>query len=83
MIVLIGIVMVAVSVFGGFLLEGGPLAVLVQPVEVMIICGAALGTLIISAPKHHLVALAQGLLKLFKGAGSQRDAFLELLCLQY
>ena len=83
MIVLVGILMVTVSVFGGFLLEGGPLAVLIQPVEVLIICGAALGTLIISAPKPHLIGLAQGLLKLFKGIGSQREAFLELLCLQY
>jgi chemotaxis protein MotA len=83
MIVVVGIVVVAASVFGGFLLEGGPFGVLVQPVEVLIICGAALGTLIISAPKHHLVGLVQGLVQLLKGVGSQREAFLELLCLQY
>jgi hypothetical protein len=34
MIVVAGILMVTVSVFGGFLLEGGPAGVLVQPVEV-------------------------------------------------
>ena len=83
MIVVVGIVVVTVSVLGGFLLEGGPFAVLIQPVEFLIIGGAAIGTLVISAPKHHLVGLAQGLLKLVKGVGSQRAAFLELLRLQY
>jgi hypothetical protein len=46
MIVVAGILMVTVSVFRGFLLEGGPFGVLVQPVEVLIICGATLGTLV-------------------------------------
>src|SRR6266496_647964 len=83
MIVVAGIIVVTASVLGGYLLEGGPVAVLVQPVEILIICGAAIGTLVISAPKHHLVGLAHGLVKLVRGVGSQQQAFLELLRLQY
>jgi chemotaxis protein MotA len=83
MIVVAGIVVVMASVLGGFLLEGGPFGVLIQPVEFLIIGGAAIGTLVISGPKHHLVGLLNGLMKLVRGVGSQRAAFLELLRLQY
>ena len=83
MIVVAGIILMLVSVGGGFLLEGGPFGVLIQPVEFSIIGAAAPGTLTISAPRHHLLALLHGLLKLFPGVGSQRTAFLELLRLQY
>jgi len=43
---IIGIVLVFSAVIGGFLMEKGHLAVLVQPAEVLIIAGAALGTLL-------------------------------------
>ena len=33
MLVVVGLVVVTVSVLGGFMLEGGPLALLFQPVE--------------------------------------------------
>ena len=47
---IIGLVVVIGSVLGGFAMAQGPFAVLVQPNELVVIGGAALGALIISAP---------------------------------
>ena len=48
MLVLIGVAVVTFSVFAGFAFEGGPLLLMIQPVELMIIGGAASGVLLIS-----------------------------------
>jgi chemotaxis protein MotA len=78
-----GMLIVAASVVGGFLMEGGPLMVLFQPVEFLIILGAALGTLIISTPKHHLLGLAAALQAFVQDKGADRGACLDVLKLQY
>lgn len=83
MIAIAGMVLVAVSVIGGFILEGGPIAVLIQPVELLIIAGAAIGTLIISAPKHHLISLVQRLIGMLKGGADMKPIYLDLLRMQY
>jgi chemotaxis protein MotA len=54
MFAIIGIVIVFGSVVAGFLMEKGRLPVLVQPAELLIIGGAALGTLLIANPMHIL-----------------------------
>jgi chemotaxis protein MotA len=83
MIAVAGIVVVIASVLGGFILEGGPIAILIQPVELLIIGGAALGTLIIGAPKHHLIGLLGALKKMVAGGTLGKAAYLDLLRLQY
>ena len=65
---IIGIVVVIGSVIGGYLLEHGNLAVLVQPAELVIIGGAAAGTVLIGNPPSVLKALIAGVLSVFKGA---------------
>ncbi len=47
---IIGLIVVFASVIGGFVMAGGPLPVLIQPNEFVVIGGAAIGSLIISAP---------------------------------
>ena len=54
---ILGIGIVLVCVFGGFMLHGGSMAVIWQPVELLIICGAALGALVLGNPKHVLVEM--------------------------
>jgi len=83
MLAVVGVLVVLVSVLGGFALEGGPLRLLFQPVEWLIICGTAAGTLLISTPRSYLVQLVRSLLSLVVGAASRRDAHLDLLRLQY
>lgn len=50
MFILIGFVVVIGSVVGGFTMAGGNLAALLQPSEIISICGTALGTVVISTP---------------------------------
>jgi len=83
MLAVLGIVVVTVSVLGGFILEGGPLALLFQPVEWLIICGTAAGTLVIGTSRQHLRQLAAGLRTLLLGGGGRRDIYVDLLRLQY
>jgi chemotaxis protein MotA len=62
---LIGIVIVLGAVFGGFMIHGGEFKVIWQPVELLIIGGAALGALVLGNPKH---VLSEMLLQLRKVA---------------
>ena len=48
--VFIGIIVVFGAVLGGFTLAGGQASILVQPAELIVICGAAFGTFLISSP---------------------------------
>jgi len=83
MLVIVGMVIVAASVVGGYLLEGGPMGVLVQPIEGLIIIGAAVGTLVISTPLPHIKGLFTAIVNLLKGTGPTRASFMEALALQY
>jgi chemotaxis protein MotA len=69
MFAIIGIVVVLGSIIGGYLLEKGNLLVLMQPAELVIIGGAALGTLLIANPLPVIISIAKSLLKIF---GSSR-----------
>lgn len=83
MAILVGLLVVFLSVFGGFAIEGGPLAVIMQPVEWMIIVGGALGGLVIATPSHRMRALGQALTALLRPPGSQASDYIELLNAQY
>ena len=62
---IIGIVVVFGCILAGYLMEHGPLKVLMQPAELIIIVGAALGTVLISNPLHTLKQMIGGLLGAF------------------
>ncbi len=50
MTAILGILVVLGAVIGGFLAEGGHLVILYQPIEMLIIFGAALGAFLIASP---------------------------------
>ncbi|KAF7599962.1 MAG: flagellar motor stator protein MotA [Candidatus Dactylopiibacterium carminicum] len=54
---ILGIVIVLLTVFGGFMLGGGILRVIWEPVELIIICGAAVGALVLGNPRHVLAEM--------------------------
>ncbi len=83
MFVIIGIVVVLGAVIGGFLMEHGPLRVLMQPSEAIIICGAALGTLLIANPLHTLKAVLHGVLQVLKGSSFSKKRYLDSLKMMY
>ena len=56
MLVAIGYVIVVVSVFGGYALAGGHLGAMFQPVELLMIGGAALGAFVVGNPAKTLTA---------------------------
>jgi chemotaxis protein MotA len=83
MYVIVGGVVVLVGVIGGFIMEGGPVLLLVQPAELLIIGGAAAGSILIGTPLKVLKGLAGRLPGLFTGAGPSKATYLELLTALY
>ena len=80
---LIGFILVFGAVLGGFMEAGGPPAVLLQIAEFIVIGGAAIGSLLISAPGKVLGALASGLKRAIAGSGYTKDQYMELFHLLY
>ncbi len=80
---LIGIVVVFAAVAGGYLMEKGNLLVLMQPAELVIIGGAAIGTLVISNPPHILRQIMSGLTGIMKPSRFNRAWYLQSLKMLY
>jgi chemotaxis protein MotA len=83
MFIIIGIVIVLVSVIGGFLMINGPLGVLIQPSEFVVIGGAAIGAVLAGSPVKLLMLITKKLPAALKGSPYHKDAFSELLRMQY
>lgn len=79
---IIGAIVVLVGVLGGFVMAGGNLLTLIQPSEVLILSGAALGAMLICTPTYILSALAKKFGKIF-GAGMSSKDFMDILVMQY
>ncbi len=79
MFVIIGFVIVLGAIIGGYLLEHGNLQVLFQPAELVIIGGAAFGTIFIGNPMHTITAMFKSLLGALKGSPYNRAFYLEQL----
>lgn len=77
MFVIIGIVLVAIAIVGGYLMEKGPLMVLVQPAELIIILGASIGTVLIANPLPTIKAMISGILGAFGGGRYNKAFYLE------
>lgn len=71
------------AVIGGFVLEGGPIAVLNQTVEFLIIGGAAIGSLLAGTPTKVLGGLAGSLKKAIVGSGYSKADYMDLFNMLY
>jgi chemotaxis protein MotA len=80
---IIGIVVVFGAVLSGFLMEKGPLAVLMQPSELVIIGGAALGTMLIANPMHVLKKIISDLVRVIGGSKYSQKTYLETLKMMF
>ncbi|HEX6894530.1 MAG TPA: flagellar motor stator protein MotA [Bryobacteraceae bacterium] len=65
MFAIIGILIVFGAVIGGYLMEHGNIRVLLQPAELVIIAGAAAGTVLIANPLEVLKGIAAGIKAVF------------------
>ncbi|HEX4136218.1 MAG TPA: flagellar motor stator protein MotA [Bryobacteraceae bacterium] len=79
MFAIIGILVVFGSVIGGFLMEHGKLPLLAQPAELLIIGGAALGTLLAANPLGLIVTIMKSLLGIIGGSRYSAALYLESL----
>lgn len=79
MFAIIGILVVFGAIIGGYLMEHGKLAVLLQPAELLIIGGAALGTLLVANPTHILSGITKGLLGTFGSSKYTPQWYLDTL----
>jgi chemotaxis protein MotA len=80
-LVLIGYVVVMASVFGGFAMAGGHLAALWQPLEVLMIGGAAIGAFFVGNDAKAVKATFKALPSVLKGSRYTKTLYLELMAL--
>ncbi len=82
MFAIIGLVIVFGGVIGGFVMHGGPIPVLIQPSEFVIMAGAAIGSLLVMSPLKTIKAMVPQMMKVF-GSGPSKKHFLDLLVMMY
>lgn len=76
---LIGVLVVFGAIIGGYLMEHGKVAVLVQPSELVIIAGAAAGALLIANPVPVLLSIIGGLKNVSLPSRYSKQLYLETL----
>ena len=83
MLVIIGYATVLLSVFGGFVMGGGYISALFQPVELLIITGAAVGSFLASNSRTTIKATLKMLPVLLKDIKYTKEIYMEVLALLY
>ena len=80
---LLGILIVLGAVFGGYLMMGGSALAIWQPTEMLVICGAAVGALVLGNPKHVLAELFSQVKKVASKHKHDSEFQRQLLLLMY
>jgi chemotaxis protein MotA len=80
---IIGILIVIAAIMGGYLMEHGNVKVLLQPAELLIIGGAAMGTVLIANPLHILKKIISGVVGVFGGSKFTKKRYIESLKMMY
>ena len=83
MLVIIGYVVVKGSVFGGFALSGGHLGALFQPLELLMIGGAAGGAFLVGNNGKAIKATLKALPTVLKGSTYTKALYMELMALLF
>ena len=81
----VGIAVIFVMVFGGYILAGGKLGIILKslPFEMMMIGGAAVGAFLISNDMSAVKQTAKDIGKVFKGPRWTHHDYTDLLCLLF
>jgi chemotaxis protein MotA len=82
-LVIVGYVVVLGSVLGGFAMAGGHLGALVQPNELIIIGGAAVGAFVVGNSAKAIKATLKALPTVLKGSAYTKDLYMDLMALLY
>lgn len=81
--IILGIIIVLGCVMGGFTVHGGNVLVLMSPIEVLIICGASFGALVIGNPMSVTLGVIKSAGALMTPSKYNKVFYLELLTLLY
>ena len=81
----VGLILVFILVFGGFILAGGKFGLILKalPYELMIIFGGALGAFVSANSKGVMSGALKGVGKVIKGPHWNEDDYKDLLCLMF
>ncbi|WP_144299719.1 flagellar motor stator protein MotA [Elioraea rosea] len=85
MLTIVGFVFLLICVFGGYILAGGKMGIIMAalPFEFMIIGGAAIGTLLMANSMHGIKHVLGGFGKILKGSRFHKTDYVDLLSLLY
>ncbi len=83
MLVIVGYLVVLGSVFGGYALAGGHISAMLQPLELLMIGGAALGAFIVGNSGKAIKATFKTLPSVFKGSSYTKALYMDLMALLY
>ncbi|MES2741419.1 MAG: flagellar motor stator protein MotA [Pseudomonadota bacterium] len=83
MLVSVGSLVVLLAIFGGFALQGGHLAALFQPTELLMIAGAALGSFVVSNDAKAIRATLHAVPSMFDGTKYTKSLYMELMSLLF
>jgi chemotaxis protein MotA len=83
MFIVIGYVLVVGAVLGGYAMEGGAFGVLLQPIELMIIAGAAIGAFVTGNSTKVLSATVKALPKLVQSSKYTKTRYMALMALLF
>jgi chemotaxis protein MotA len=83
MFVLIGYGVVIFSIFGGFLLAGGHLYALLQPIELLMIFGGAAGAFVVGNDSKTLRATVKTLPSVLQGTQYTKSMYMDLLAMMF
>ena len=83
MFVIVGYIVVLGSVLGGFVMSGGHVAALMQPLEVLMIAGAAAGAFLVANGGKPMKATLKAFPLVFKGSKYNKALYMELLSMLF
>lgn len=83
MFAIVGILVVFGCVLAGYLMEHGNIRVLIQPAELVIIGGAALGTVLVANPLHIIKKILGGIGGVFGSSKFSKQAYIDTLKMMY
>ncbi|MGC2450609.1 MAG: flagellar motor stator protein MotA [Candidatus Sulfotelmatobacter sp.] len=83
MFAIIGILVVFGCVVAGYLMEHGNIRVLIQPAELVIIGGAALGTVLVANPLHIIKKIVGGIGGVFGSSKFGKETYIITLKMMY
>ena len=83
LLIIAGLVVVFGSIAAGYLLEQGNLLVLMQPAELIIIAGGAIGIILVSSPARNLRILCRAVFSVCIHRPYTRETYLDALKLLY